>query len=215
MVVVIYNDFANRTQIKQEMAMKKLVVAIFALLLMAACSSNQPPAEKPKPKAPEGLTGRAAFQKCFIAARGWARDAQLYRLESEVAPAFNGHDGKAETWRANFGSLLQHGAKPFGWSNGDVSPGTEDTYNPNNTSTHVFDIAFLKIDSDQAFKTAQEHGGDKLLEKAPDTPVFYILDWDRATNMLFWHVMYGPDRDNVKLRIAIDASTGEFVKVEK
>ncbi len=195
--------------------MKKLVVIIFASL-MAGCSSNQPAtAEKPKPKPPEALTGRAGFQKCFIAARGWARDAQLYRLESEITPEFNGRDGKASVWRAYFGSTLQHGAKPYMWSNGEVSPGTEDTYSPTNTSTQVFDIAFLKTDSDQAFKAAQEHGGDKLLEKSPDTPVFYILDWDRSTNMLFWHVMYGPDRDNVKLRIAVNASTGEFVKVEK
>ena len=197
------------------MAMRRLVVAILALL-MAGCSSSQhAPTEKPKPKTPEALTGRAAFQKCFIAARGWARDAQLYRLESEITPEFNGRDGKAETWRASFGSSLQHGAKPFGWSNGEVSPGTEDTYSPTNTSTQVFDIAFLKIDSDQALKAAQEHGGDKLLEKAPDTPIFYVLDWDRSTNMLFWHVVYGTDRDNVKLRVAVNASTGDFVRVEK
>jgi hypothetical protein len=197
------------------MAMRKLVVAILALL-MAGCSSNPPaPAEKPKPKPPEALTGRAAFQKCFIAARGWARDAQLYRLESEITPEFNGHDGKASTWRAYFGSALQHGAKPYIWSNGEVSPGTEDTYSPTNTSTQVFDVAFLKTDSDQAVKAAQEHGGDKLLEKSPDTPIFYILDWDRSTNLLFWHVIYGTDRDNVKQRLAVNASTGDFVRVEK
>jgi len=195
--------------------MRKLVVAILALL-MVGCSSNQStPAEKPKPKAPEALTGRAAFQKCFIAARIWARDAQLYRLESEITPEFNGRDGKASVWRASFGSSLKHGAKPFGWSNGEVSPGTEDTYSPTNTSTQVFDTAFLKVDSDQALKAAQEHGGDKLLEKSPDTPVFYILDWDRSTNVLLWHVMYGVDRDNVKLRIAVNASTGDFMRVEK
>jgi hypothetical protein len=197
------------------MAMRKLVVAILALL-MAGCSSNPPaPAEKPKPKAPEALTGRSAFQKCFIAARGWARDAQPYRLESEVTPDFNGRDGKAGTWRTGFGSALMHASKPYMWQNGEVSPGTQDTYSPTNSSTQVFDIAFLKIDSDQAVKTAQEHGGDKLLEKAPDTPVFYILDWDRITNMLIWHVIYGTDRDSAKLRVAVNATTGEFIREEK
>ena len=33
--------------------------------------------------------------------------------------------------------------------------------------------------------------------------------------MLVWHVVYGPDRDNVKLRVAVNASTGDFVRVEK
>jgi len=195
--------------------MRKIVVVIFALL-MAGCTSNPPaPAEKPKPKAPEALTGRSAFQKCFIAARGWARDAQPYRLESQISSDFNGHDGKAGAWRAGFASPLQHGAKPYMWSNGDVSPGTEDSYSPTNTSTHVFDIGFLKIDSDQAIKTAQEHGGEKLLEKSPDTPVFYILDWDHLTNTLLWHVIYGTDRDSAKLRVSVNATTGEFIRVEK
>jgi len=48
----------------------------------------------------------------------------------------------------------------------------------------VFDIAFLKVDSDQALQTAQKHGGDKLLQKAPDIPILYILDWNNQTNEL-------------------------------
>ena len=46
----------------------------------------------------------------------------------------------------------------------------------------------------------------------------YVSNVDRTprnTNMLFWHVMYGPDRDNVKLRIAVNATTGDFVREEK
>ncbi len=71
------------------------------------------------------------------------------------------------------------------------------------------------MDSDQAFKIAQEHGGDKLLEKSPDTPVLYVLDWSRATNQLIWHVIYGTSRDDAKLRIAINAANGDFIRVEK
>jgi hypothetical protein len=76
-------------------------------------------------------------------------------------------------------------------------------------------MAFLKIDSDQAFETAQKHGGDKVLEKSPDTPVTYVLDWNHNTNELVWHVVYGTSRDAAKLTISLNASTGEFIRVEK
>jgi len=199
------------------MAMKKLVVALFALALMAACSSEpSKPAETEKPKAPEPLTGRVAFQKTYVAARGWARDAQPYRIESQLTGDSKGREGKSLAWRAGFASpTQQHSSRPYTWANGDVSFGVEDTYSPSNTSTTVFDQAFLKVDSNQALEIAQKHGGDKVLEKAPDTPVIYILDWNHRTNELTWHVIYGTDPVTAKLRVAVNASTGEFLRVEK
>jgi hypothetical protein len=96
-----------------------------------------------------------------------------------------------------------------------ISPGTEDTYSPSNSSTQIFDSAFLKVDSDKALEVAQKHGGDKVLETNPDTPILYVLDWSRATNELIWHVIYGASRDDSKLRVAINGTTGEFIRVEK
>src|SRR5882762_7167148 len=206
----------SATQILQEMAMKKLVVAIFALAVMTACSSEpSKPAQTEKPKPAEPITGRVAFQKCYVAARGWARDAQPYRLESQLTDDSKGRDGKSLAWRAGFASALQHSTRPYMWSNGEVSFGVEDSYSPTNTSTKAFDIAFLKLDSDQALQTAQKHGGDKLLEKSPDTPILYTLDWNNQTNELTWHIIYGTDRGNAKLRVAVNASSGEFLRVEK
>jgi hypothetical protein len=96
-----------------------------------------------------------------------------------------------------------------------ISPGNEDSYSPTNASTQIFDIGFLKIDSDKAFELAQQHGGDKLIEKAPDTPILYVLDWNRATNTLIWHVIYGASRDDAKLIVDVNGTTGEFIRVEK
>lgn len=204
--------------------MRKLLLALLAVGLMAGCSSEpSKPEEKPQPKPPEYVTGRTAFQKAYIAARGWAPDAQPFRLESQLTADSKGKDGKSAVWRAGFGSPAQHGAKPFVWSGTDaadapsrgINPGVEDTYSPTNASTHVFDMAFLKVDSDKAFEVAQAHGGDKLLEKEPDTPVLYLLDWSGTTNELVWHVIYGSSRDQAKLRVAVNASSGEFLRVEK
>src|SRR5262249_21001575 len=162
---------------------------------------------------PEFVTGRTAFQKLYLAAHGWGRDAQPYRLESQLTADSKGREGKSDLWRAGFASVLQRGVKPYIWSGNDapdmpsrgINPGTEDTYNPSNASTQVFDFAFLKVDSDKALEVAQQHGGDKVLEKNPDIPILYALDWNRNTNELTWHVIYGNSRDDSKLRVAVNA----------
>jgi hypothetical protein len=201
--------------------MQKLLVVMFALALMTACSSTstKPEETKPQPKPPEALTARSAFQKLYISARNWAQDVRPYRLESATNSDSNGRDGKSAIWRAGFASAVQRGTKPYTWSGSEgsergVNPGIEDSYNPNNASTQAFDIAFLKVDSDKAFDVAQQHGGTKILEKSSDTPVIYILEWNRVENVLLWHVIYG-SREAPKLKVAVNASTGEFLRVEK
>lgn len=201
-------------------------LVIMLLALLTACSSDSgKPAEtaKPEVKGPELITARSAFQKLYVAARGWNQDAKPYRLESTATSDGKGQDGKWALWRCSFASAAQRSAKTYSWSGSaadgaparGVNPGTEDSYSPSNSSTQVFDMAFLKIDSDQAFATAQKHGGDKILEKAPDTPVIYVCDWNRNTSELIWHVIYGANREGAKLTVAVNASTGEFIRVEK
>ncbi|HUJ95266.1 MAG TPA: hypothetical protein VLW84_08400 [Terriglobales bacterium] len=206
--------------------MKKLLMVMFVLAIMAGCNSGpSKPAqtEKPQPKPPEFVTGRVAFQQMYVAARGWARDAQPYRLDSALTADSKGKDGKSAVWHAAFASPAQRSAKPYTWSGEDapdvpsrgINPGIEDNYSPTNSSTQVFDIAFLKVDSDKAFETAQKHGGDKILEKEPDTPVLYMLEWSRPTSELIWNVYYGNSRDEAKLKVAVNAATGDFIRVEK
>jgi hypothetical protein len=195
-------------------SMKAIIVAILAVALAGCSSAPTPsaPAEKPQPKAPETITGSGAFYKCYIAARGWAPDAQPFRVESAASKST---DGKAGEWRSGFASPSRRTTQSYTWSNADVTHTVEDTYSPTNSSTQVFNVQFLKTDTDKAFAVAQQHGGDKLLAKTPDTPILYILDWNRQTNELLWHVIYGNDRETAALRVAVNASTGEFSRVEK
>jgi hypothetical protein len=199
---------------------------VMVMALLTACSSDSgKPAEtaKPEVKGPELITARSAFQKLYVAARGWNQDAKPYRLESIVTSDGKGQDGKSAVWRGSFASPSHRTEKSYTWSGSaaegapdrGVNPGREDSYSATNSTTEVFDVAFLKIDSDQAVATAQKHGGDKVLEKAPDTPVFYVCDWNRNTNELIWHVVYGTTRETAKVAVAVNASTGEFVRVEK
>lgn len=203
-----------------------ILAGTMLLAVLSGCTSepNKPAESKPEVKGPDLLTGRSAFQKVFVAARGWAQDAKPYRIDSLVtSDGGNGHDGKWALWRGGFASPAQRSVKPYTWSGSSadgapsrgVNPSPEDSYNPTNSSTQVFDVAFLKIDSDQAFTTAQKHGGDKVLEKEPDTPVTYVCDWNHNTNELVWHVIYGASRESAKLTVAVNASTGDFIRVEK
>jgi len=211
--------------------MTKIAAACLALLLLAACSSStktgpspeSQPAAKAASKPAEYESGRAAFQKMYLSARGWAADVQLFRLQSQFTPDAATREGKAGLWRGSFASPSKRMMKLFLWS-GLVGPdapemgvsfSAEDSWNPNNNSAHVFDLGFLKVDSDKAYEIAQKHGGDKLTAKDLKQPVFFMLDWDTQKNELVWHVIYGSSQDEAKLRIAVSAASGEFLRVEK
>ncbi len=196
------------------------------LLLLGACSSDNPTESKkaaPAPKQAEYETGRVAFQKMYLTARSWSVDATPFRLQSQFTADAPTSEGQAGLWRASFASPSKKMMKMFIWSGlvGSDAPEqgitftAEDTWNPANTSTQPFNIGFLKVDSDKAYKIAQENGGDKLTKKDPKQPVLFLLDWNAAKNELVWHVIYGNSPDEAKLRIAVNASTGEFLRVEK
>src|ERR1700730_14295860 len=75
---------------ERKVAMKMVMMVLLATVVMTGCSSQPTkPKEKAQPKPPEFLTGHVAGQKLFIAAHGWTRDAQPFRLESEPTPESN------------------------------------------------------------------------------------------------------------------------------
>src|SRR5262245_17025539 len=97
-----------------------------AVLLMISCDSGttpspgptagNPPKQAPPAEKNSAETGRFAFQKVFIAARGWAPDAKPVSLESQLTKAFNGQEGKAGVWRAAFASPSKQAMKAWTWS---------------------------------------------------------------------------------------------------
>jgi hypothetical protein len=206
---------------------KFAILCVATVLWLSACSSNPPatPSSESKatPKQAEFETGREAFQKMYLSAHNWAPDAQPFRLQSQYSPGAPVSEGKAGVWRTSFASPARRMMKMFMWS-GLVGPdapeagitfSAEDSWSPTNTSTHIFDASFIKIDSDKALEIAEKNGGSKLTKANPQQPVFFILDWDVSKNQLIWHVVYGEDVDKAKLRIAVNASTGLFERVER
>jgi hypothetical protein len=218
----------NAKRLKMKKAILFLTLSLF-LLALSACTStpenseNKPGATAAKPAfQPSYETGRAALQKMYIAARGWSPDSKPYRLQSQATKDDNGQDGKAGIWQGGFASPSRREIKLYTWSGIDAEGAPEpginsrapDTYSPANTSTQIFDLAFLKKDSSDAFDVAQKHGGDKLTKKTPDMQIFYVLEWDGRKNQLYWRVLYDSSNDP-KLAVDVDASTGIFIRVER
>src|SRR5271169_1303106 len=152
--------------------MFKTAFLCLTLTILVSCSSEKKastespsqPAAKPAVKAAQYDTGRTAFQRMYVAARAWAPDVRSFRLQSQFSPDAPTAEGKAGLWRASFASPSRRMMKLFVWS-GLVGPdapeqgisfSAEDSWNPNNSSTTVFDLGFLKTDSSTAYEVAQK-----------------------------------------------------------
>jgi hypothetical protein len=207
--------------------MRKLILFLNALLAvtltLTACTSSAPPKAVQPPKPAEYLSGREAFQMLYMAAHSIGADVEPYRMDSRYTKGSPSGEGKSGLWRADFASPSKKLSKTFSWSGltgpdapeRGVSHGADDTYNPGNSTTHIFTPQFLKVDSDQALKVAQQHGGAKLTTADPGQPIFYMLDFDARKNQLVWHVIYGSIQYDAKLTVSVDATTGEFLHEEK
>jgi hypothetical protein len=211
--------------------MKKLLVSSLALALLAGCSSSQPANETSQTAQPQKaaesqfITGREALQQIFPGARGWAGDAKPIRVES-AAMKENKKDGKSSVWTVTFGSPSHRTMRSYTWSGSSaegapergVTPGSEDSFSPNNSSTAPFDLAYWKADSPKAFEAAQDalkkHNKD-VLKKAPDTPVKFTLFFIPASSKLVWRVTYGTSQNTAKENVLVNASSGDFDSIEK
>jgi hypothetical protein len=217
----------------------KIFFAVAMAAILTACSSSKPssegqsstPAAKPvEIKPSDAETGRVALQRLYTTSRGWAGDTEPVSLQSqnykhaggnENAPL--GHDGKSAIWRGVFASDARHSMKTYMWSGLTgpdaptlgITPGNEDPFSPGNVSTRPFQLIYLKSDSDQVLETAQKHGAAAMLKKDATLPVNFTLGWEPRGSMLVWHVLLGESINEPQLDVVVDATTNQFVRVEK
>lgn len=212
------------------MSIKNILMhaVIGGALAAAGCSSQPAPSEPAKPKAAkpkpqaEFLAGRPGFQRLYAAARNWAPDAQPIKMESRPRTG-DKPDGTASIWVATFASPAKQQVRSFLWSGAvgedapeqGISPGSMDTYSAGNVSTQPFDTAYLKVDTDKALEVANKKGGARLIKKKPEQPVRYLLIWEPGKARLIWRVVYGLSEHDSPLRVDVNASTAEFVKIAK
>src|SRR5215469_13732841 len=210
----------------------KIALTILLAAALTGCSepSSVSAAGPQEIKPTQAETGRVALQRLYTTSRGWASDTDPVSIQSSNyknaggnpnAPL--GQDGKSAIWRAVFASQARRSMKTYMWSGltgpdapaAGLTPGNEDSWNVGNTSTRPFQLMYLKYDSDQALGTAEKHGGAALLKKDPNLPVNYSLNWEPRRTMLVWHVMYGKSTNDPDLDVVVNATTNDFVRVEK
>ena len=187
-------------------------------LILSACSEAPKTVEqKAPPKPPEALTGRQAFQRMYPQARGWAPDAQPLRISSLNLPQVKAGPGEAGAWQVIFVSQSRGKAKTYTYSaveDGSLHEGVfgniEGTYTPRADST-PFEIAAIKVDSDEAYKTAAAQSAD-YIKKHPDKPVFFLMELTKRFPDVTWRVVWGESVGTSDYSVYVDGSTGKYLE---
>jgi hypothetical protein len=189
-------------------------------LFLCACSEAPKAAEEKKPpKAPELLTGRQAFQRMYPQARGWAPDAQPLEIRSVRLGQIKADPGQSGAWQVVFVSVSRGKAKTYTYSavesdgnlHEGVFGGLEEDYSGRGDSS-PFLIAAIKVDSDEAYKTAAEKS-EAYLKKNPDKPVTFLMEQTRRFPDVTWRVIWGDSVSTSDYSVFIDGSTGKLLQV--
>lgn len=192
---------------------------LILFLFLTACSDAPKTAEQKEPaKALEALTGRQAFQQMYPQARGWAPDAQPLQISSLNLAEVKAGKGKAGVWQVIFVSPARAKAKTYTWSaveaegnlHQGVYGGTEETYTPRGDST-PFEIAAIKVDSDEAYATAAKESA-AYIQKNPDKPVIFLMELGRRFPDVTWRVIWGASVGTSDYSVFVDGSTGKFLE---
>jgi hypothetical protein len=211
------------------------IILLSSVMMMIACSScttapvgNTPTQTAPAKKEPVLYTGKSCLSQMAGMAGRWQPDAVPFHMESALNAESNGHDGKSTIWRGMFASPSRRTYKVFTCSGSrlrdeaamGVTSTAETAYGPA-VPALMFQAFLLTTDSDKAYALAQEKGGAKLMEKDPQQPVLYTLDWNAKQKQLLWVVIYGTALNEAngineaKGIGVIDASTGRFLRAAK
>ncbi len=188
------------------------------VLVLSGCSdAPKTAAEKPAPKPPEVLTGRQAFQRIYPQARGWAPDAQPLQIVSLNLAQVKADPGKAGAWQVIFVSPSRGKVKTYTYSavedgslHEGVFGGTQEDYTARGDSS-PFLMAAIKVDSDEAYKTAAEKSAD-YMKKNPDKPVIFLMELSKRFPDVTWRVVWGGSVGTSDYSVYVDGSTGQYLE---
>jgi len=126
--------------------------------------------------------------------------------------------GKAGAWQVIFVSPSRGKAKTYTYSalEGDgnlhegVFGGLEEDYTARGDSS-PFQIAAIKVDSDEAYKTAAEKSAE-YLNKNPDKPVMFLMELTKRFPDVTWRVVWGASVGTSDYSVFVDGSTGQYLE---
>jgi len=209
----------------------RFFAVLIALAILTGCSTttNQPEGTQPAggmasqaAKQPTLYTAKQCFSSMVSLAQRWDPAAMPFHLESEVNAEATGQDGKATIWRGYFASRTRSTMKTITCSGSRLpsapARGFTDTPETPYAATvpaHLFDPTYFLVDSDKAYATTLEHGGEALIKKDPKQPIVYSLDWDPKKREIQWLVIYGTSAADRQGICVVNARTGAFVSAGK
>ena len=160
-----------------------LGVCLVSLLWIGCSEPPKPEAKKEPAKPAEPITGRSALFSMYQKARTWSLDAQVLKLNSIHLPDVPSAPGKEGAWQASFTSANLGKMVTYTYSvveeegnlhKGVFSTGEQTWSGPQGVDT-PFDIRAVLVDSDAAYKTADEKAAD--YDKAhPGMPISFQLE---------------------------------------
>jgi hypothetical protein len=193
-------------------------VAPLVFLLSACSDAPKTASEKQPPKPPEALTGRQAFQRMYPQARGWSPDALPLQIRSIDLREVKAEKGKAGAWQVIFVSASRGKAKTYTYSaveadgnlHEGVFGGLEEEYTARGDS-FPFQIGAIKVDTDEAYKTAAEQSAE-YIKKNPDKPVMFLMELTKRFPDVTWRVVWGGSVGTSDYSVYVDGSTGQYLE---
>lgn len=199
------------------------IIVVSLLAAMAACSNSEQVAEKKEEAKPlEPRSGREAFQSMYVSARGWQHDATPLQLKSIPLSGVAAEPGKSGVWQAIFVSPAAGRARTYTWCaielegnlHKGVFAGPDESWSGPSGDSQPFPAIALKVDSDEALKTAIARSED-YVKKHPNTPVIFLLEQTRRFPDLAWRVLWGESISTSDYSVFVDATTGDVLAREK
>jgi hypothetical protein len=191
------------------------LLALTPALLLPGCSSSSKPAEPKKPAEP--VTGLHAVYQMYSHARTWAPDIKVLRCSSiDISQQVPPQPGKAGAWQVIFASETRGQKRPYTFSVYEVSVTLREGIYPETPSSwsndnRAFLMAAVKIDTDEAWKTALQHA-EEYNRKNPNIPISYTLELGRNINDPIWRVIWGESAASSAYSVLVDASTGAYLE---
>jgi hypothetical protein len=196
-----------------------LRAAVCALTLMLAGCSNPPPQKKAEEKPPEPVTGRYALYQMYQMGRSIGPNVEVLRLNSIHLPAVKTERGKAAAWQVMFVSPARGKARGYTYSvieaEGNLHKGSfaglEETWTGPRGPVRTFVLAAVKVDTDEAYKTALKYAAE-YEKKNPDKNVSFLLEGNTRFGNPSWRVIWGESVGTSNFSVFVDASTGEYLQ---
>ena len=209
-----------KIRMKLSMFLRAGLICLSTIILIACSEASKVGNEKSAivPPSRSPVTGRFAFQRMFMQAKGWAVDAQPLSLSAIFLKQVPVEPGKCGAWQATFISPQKAKAKSYTFSVVDtggiregVLAGREEAWSGPRGQEQPFNPQGLHVDSDEAYAKAAKENAD-YIKKNPNLPVLFLLEQTPRFPNLTWRVFWGETIGSSHHSVFIDASTGLYLQ---